>query len=905
MELEAGYRLGPYEIVSQLGAGGMGEVFLAQDTRLGRNVAVKVLSRRSGDIPAHRERFDREARAISALNHAQICTLHDVGHHEGLDYLVMEHVEGRTLAERLVEGPLPIDDVFRYGLQIVEALDHAHRRGVVHRDLKPANIMLTDSGVKLLDYGLAKLRSIDKQTDTNDGALEVTKIYPLTEEGTIVGTVPYMAPEQLVGEAVDARTDVFAFGAVIYEMATGRAAFGGENKVSLIAAILDQQPPTLSDIQPTVHAGLEHVIDRCLMKDPDERWQTARDLGRELKWNAEQPVLNPLSTQTTAAKSRERAAWGLAAVLLVAAAMAVFARFDQRPTNSPAGVQFAVEAPQDGSFLIRPTGQFVSVSPDGSHVAMLVNKQGSATIWVRSLADIEAKPLTGTEDARSPFWSPDGRFIAFFADAKLKKIALRGGAPAALCDAPGLGLCGSWGEDGTILFSTIPTLSGIYRVPAAGGAPEPVVKRTDMPPGVIDYWPEFLPDGRHFLWLSLDAATRKSYLRVGSLDSSESQPLFQTDSRVEYVQPGYVMFVREGTLYAQPFDVAALQTTGEAQPIAQDVGHQSTTGAAFFSASDTGVLVYHGRRPPSRLKWRDRDGLEHGSLGGVQSYLDLRLGPDDQRVALSIYDDRFGTPDVWIYDLLREAPIRFTTNPAPDFAPLWSPDGNELVFSSAREGAPHMHLKPLSLDLGVEKLLDPSGTQAPTDWTADRRYIVYADSDVRGQRNLCLLPTGEKAAEPIRLSSGEFNTHSARLSPDERWLAFVSDESGRQEIYVQELSLARDGDQSASPQLVGEKHRISTAGGTQPRWGQTDAAIELFFVNADRLLTAVPVNADEGFELGEPKILFKVRSASTTTEETYDVTSDGQRFLVQESVGGPMSMRLTVEQNWMSALSDP
>ncbi|MGH9363953.1 MAG: protein kinase domain-containing protein, partial [Thermoanaerobaculia bacterium] len=543
MTLSAGFRLGPYEVLAPLGAGGMGEVYKAKDTRLERTVAIKVLPAHLSSSEEMRQRFEREARAISQLSHPHICALYDVGSHEGTEYLVMEYLEGETLATRLAKGSLPLDQTLSCGIQIADALDKAHRQGIVHRDLKPGNVMLTKSGVKLLDFGLAKLRQAESEPVASRLSALGTEGTPLTAEGTLLGTLQYMAPEQLEAKEADARTDIFAFGATLYEMATGRKAFSGTSQASLISAIMTAEPALISTIQPMTPPALDRMVKTCLAKDPDERWQNAHDLMRELRWIAElgsqAGVPGPVVARR---KSRERFSWGLTAVTLLVALAAVAAavRYAHRAAMLARPMRSSMVLPEKSAL------RAAAISPDGTRVVFVArDSSGRNLLWIRPLDSLAVQPLPGTENPSFPFWSPDSRFIGFFADGKLKKIDASGGPPQTLCDAP-VNRGGTWNREGVILFA--PVSDGpIYRVSASGGLPTPVT-RLDPSRGETSHrWPFFLPDGQHFLYLvaSFGGPKEKTGIYVGSLDSKEEKFLLPANSSVAYAPPGYLLFFRE------------------------------------------------------------------------------------------------------------------------------------------------------------------------------------------------------------------------------------------------------------------------------------------------------------------------------------------------------------------------
>jgi serine/threonine protein kinase len=615
MPIQAGSRLGPYELVAPIGAGGMGEVWRGRDTRLDRSVAVKILPASFAQDEQFRVRFEREAKTISSLNHPHICTLFDVGQEGDSQFLVMELLEGESLADRLQKGPLPLEQVVKFGAQVAEALDGAHKQGIVHRDLKPGNVMLTKTGAKLLDFGLARTGA---GVAGLSGSTELpTEVKPLTTAGTVIGTFQYMAPEQLEGTEADARTDIFGLGALLYEMATGRRAFEGKSKTSLIAAILSTQPPPISSVQPVMPPALDHVVRRCLEKDPDDRWQSAHDVASELRWIADAGSQAGVpATVTLRRRSRERLAWGL--VALLAAATTLLAIVGLRSSGTPVAAFRATLEPPPGTSLIPFDELGLALSPEGRRLAFVaLAGDGSKQIWIRDLSDMSATPVPETSGAWYPFWSPDGRFLAFFADGKLKKIDLRGGSPQVIADAPS-GRGGSWGPGDVILFAPNIT-TGIHSIPATGGTPTPVT-RFDSKQDTSHRWPRFLPDGRHFLFhLRVHVAGKPEVgrLMLGSLDSPEVTLLIDDATNAEYVKPGYLVFGRSGSLYAWRFDTGRRRLIGQPTPIVKEkVSFWEPKNLLAFTASDSGTIVYLPEAvPKTTLQWADASGRSLGTLG--------------------------------------------------------------------------------------------------------------------------------------------------------------------------------------------------------------------------------------------------------------------------------------------------
>jgi len=677
MPLAPSTRLGPYEILSSIGAGGMGEVYRARDTRLDRTVAIKVLPEHLSSNPQLRERFDREAKAISSLSHPHICPLYDVGHQDGVNFLVMEFLEGETLAHRLRKGPLAPDQVLQYAIQITDALDTAHRHGVVHRDLKPGNIMLVKTGAKLLDFGLAKVRAAEAASGMTALPTQTT---PPTREGTILGTLQYMAPEQLEGKEADARTDIFALGAVIYEMATGRKAFDGATQANLIAAILERDPPPISAIQPLSPPALDRVLRICLAKNPDARWQAAHDILVQLKW------INDAGPRTTSdnrksQKVSELVLWvSLALVSIIALPLALTYRREKSPDLQV--TRFLVPPPPNVTVDLR---DLPAVSPDGQRFVFgAVGSDGKRLLWVRSLDSTQAQPIAGTEEGLFPFWSPDGRWIAYFANRQLRRISASGGPAQVLCAPPACvawgepgddGDGGSWSREGIILFRGPDQC--VHRVSAEGGEDKVILELDKSRQETAQFWPSFLPDGKHFLYLS-QAKIGHAGIYIGSLDSTKSTFLLSAESNAVYAPPGVVVYSREHALLAQPFDAQNLRVTGEPVPIAEQVVQTPYRGGSLFSVSSTGVLVYRTGSNDVQLAWYGRNGRRLGPVGEPGAYHDIVLSPDERTVALTRSAPQTPVLDVWVMQIATGAFSRVTFGPDAATGPVWSPDGHYL-----------------------------------------------------------------------------------------------------------------------------------------------------------------------------------------------------------------------------------
>lgn len=882
MTLSTGTRLGPYEILTPIGAGGMGEVYRARDTRLERTVAIKVLPSHLSSSPSVRQRFEREAKTVSQLSHPHICALYDVGHQDGIDFLVMEYLEGETLSERLAKGAFPLERALRSAIEIADALDKAHRRGIVHRDLKPSNVMLTKSGVKLLDFGLAKAMTFPSQPV--DSSLPTAGDENLTQEGTILGTFQYMAPEKLEGKDADGRSDIFAFGATLYEMVTGKKAFSGSSPASLISAIMTADPPHLSTLLPTAPASLDRVIRKCLSKDPEDRWQSAADLSSELRWIADGAHTGGASPPTAVRKNRERLAWGVSAVALLLAAAALL-RYGNREASFAGPMRSSIVLPELSEL------RAAVVSPDGTKLALVAkDSSGRNLLWVRPLDSFEAKPLPGTENPAFPFWSPDSRFIGFFAAGKLKKIDASGGPPQSLCDSP-VARGGSWNRDGVVLFASLPD-GPLFRVSSNGGSPEQVT-RFDPSRGETSHrWPFFLPDGQHFLFLVASFASsgeqEKMGIYVGSLASEEVQFLLRANSSVAFAPPDRLFFSREGSLLSQRFDARALRLTGDPLPVSDQVQFYSQISSALFSVSSNGVLVYQPRTPPSvaQLLWFDRNGKEIGSLGAPADQANPRISPDGKRVALDITDPQTGNIDVWIYESSGGIATRFTSNPAIDGEPIWSPDGGGIAFFSLRAGHPDLYQKSSSGVGSEEALLQTENAKFLTDWSPDGRFLLYRAIAALTHTELWLLPmAGDR--KPIPFVTANFGVSQGQFSPNGRWVAYASNESGRWEIEV------------ASFPGPGGAWKVSSGGGSEPRWRRDGK--ELFYLAPDGKLMAVAVKSDPTFEADVAKPLFQIRRRQQTYAAdlfSYDVSPDGERFLVNTDVAEATSTTLNVVLNW-------
>jgi Tol biopolymer transport system component len=852
----------------------MGEVYRALDTRLERTVAIKILPEQLSSDPVRKQRFEREAKTISSLNHPHICVLHDIGSQDGISYLVMECVEGETLAKRLEKGPLPLEQVLKYGMQIADALDKAHRSGVVHRDLKPGNIMLTSSGAKLLDFGLAKPAVPLTSMATLTAA--VTQSSPMTEQGAIVGTFQYMSPEQVEGKELDGRSDIFSLGALLYEMLTGKRAFEGKSQFSVASAILEKEPAPISSVRPLTPASLDHAIRRCLAKDLEDRWQAARDVAVELKWIGESGSQGASLAMRSAVPWLP---WVLCGVLVTGlAAGAVWWR-GSRPAEQ------TMYFPAPFSFPVRD----MAIAPNGHTVAVVGDREsgGKSTLWLYEVGSRDARSLANTDGASFPFWSPDGQSLGFFAEGKLKRLDIAGGSPQTLCDAPS-GRGGTWNSGGVILFTPSGQIGDVVnRISASGGVPQRITVLDSSRSESSHRWPKFLPDGKHYLFMAFNVSkqTDTDAIYVGSLDSSEKKFLTKATANPAYAAPGYFVFYRENTLFAQRIDLTKFELTGEASPILTDTQYQPRIGHAAFSVSNSRVLLAQTGNGVSlsRLEWFDRNGKEAGMVGKPDVYANIDLAPNGKFVALD--KSEMGNQDVWIYDLQSETTKRMTFDPAIDAMPVWSPDGKRVVFASSRKQTFDLYLKTTD-GAQEEKAIEAAAGEDkfPSAWSRDGKYILYT----RGT-DLWFLTFPELEGQlflkaPSAMKNGQF-------SPDGKWVAYASNESGKWEIYV-----------TSFPDAHG-KWEVSNGGGDQPRW-RGDGK-ELFYLTADGKIMAAAVKEGANFNAAAPAALFQAseRALVATSEQVeYDVSQDGQRFLINTYVRNGEIQSMTVVLNWDAEL---
>jgi serine/threonine protein kinase len=869
----------------------MGEVYKARDIRLDRVVAIKILPDALAADPHFRGRFDREARTISQLDHPHICALYDVGEQDGTAYLVMQYLEGETLAARLAEGALPIDQALQIAIHIADALAAAHKTGVVHRDLKPGNIMLTRAGAKLLDFGLAKTGAA-VLGGTNLSMLPTTP--PITQQGSILGTFQYMAPEQIDGQDADARTDIFAFGAVVYEMVTGRKAFEGKSQASLLGAIMHAEPAPMAASARLAPPALDRVVRKCLAKEPDARWHSARDLRDELTWIAQPGASTaaepPVLTRRGALWSGPSLPWVIAALSLIAA-LGIAAVHVREPASATYSAWFSVPLPPNWA-----TAMF-EISPDGRYLAIAASNGAVSQLYLRPIDSLAAQPVPGTDGARYPFWAPDSTSLGFFAQGKLKKIALTGGSPVVLCDAPDPHGA-SWNQKGVILFAAA-ARGALQRVSAAGGIPTAVTTLTKT--GDSHRYPQFLPDGRRFLFLSNAEKPDTTGIYVGSLDGTPAVRLLPDASSAAYVADraghGHVLFKRDATLMALPFDPDRLRPIGELFPIAEGISESNNSFHGSFSGSNTGMLAFQPGTAVltlgGELTWVDRRGKALGVLAAPGAIQDFSLSPDDKRVAATVIGDR-GITDIWLGGVDGGLMSRVTFGSTVSSAmPVWSPDGKRIAFTSRERAAPHYELYQRAASGAGSPDLISSSTAAnvyASDWSPDGSFLVYGQDLERTKRDIWLLPLIRGHGPAPYLQTPVYES-GGKVSPDGRWMAYASDESGRREVYVQAIPAGA------------EKWQVSVAGGTTPQWRRDGE--ELYFVSADQKMMAVAVKNGLSFALGGgPQALFeaiglvRVTGSDTTM---YQPAADGQRFLLLQSSQSRVLQPITVVLNWTAA----
>jgi serine/threonine protein kinase len=899
MALTSGTKLGPYEIQSPLGAGGMGEVYRARDTRLERAVAIKVLPHHLSSNPDLKQRFEREARSISSLNHSRICILHDVGHQDGVDFLVMEYLDGETLSERLRNGPLQLKEALRIGIEVCEALEAAQRVEIVHRDLKPGNIMLTKSGAKLMDFGLAKAAATGAGSQSASAPLlsaamtmsNATPLSPLTTAGTVIGTIQYMSPEQIEGKEADARSDLFALGAVLYEMSTGKRPFEGKSQISVASAILEKDPEPMRTTKPLTPAAFEHVVATLLAKDPEARFQSAHDVRLELEWIGKNlPQLSAPAAERVTKSSLLWLPWMVVAIVLVAAIGVAVLHFAARDEKSIVRTQIAPSDQLEFNFVGDNCGPPM-ISPDGAHIVFSAQVLGKQQLFLRSMDNLVPQPIPGTEGATFPFWSPDSRSIGFFADGKLKRMDIVGGPAVIICDAP-LGRGASWGANGTIVFAPQFT-TPIYQVQATGGTPAAVTKLTDK--YTTHRWPQLLPDGRHSLYLAANhtaPTTGETAVFWASLDGKQNKILVLTPSNALYVS-GYLLFVRQNALMAQHFDPSTGELKGEATVLNDDVQVDNSVWRGTFTASENGTMVYQPGSAGGQLQltWFDNHGKEIGHLGEPDDYYEVELSPDGRKAAAALGIHSYG---IWVYDIEHNTRTRLTFGNESFLSPIWSHDGKQIAYmGGALPGNLALWVKSADGSGEEKKLADlnpyTSVQDSLCDWSPDGRYIIYATGTVSMGTgvDLWVAPLfGDR--NPFSYTSAPGNQQFAQFSPDGHWVAYSSDESGQQEVYV------------APFPWTGAKWQVSNGGGALPRWRRDGKEIFFLRMGSASIFAADVSSHASTFEVGTVRTAYNVNNLSPNTAgQQFAVTADGQRFLqITTGDAGKGKLPLNVIQNW-------
>jgi serine/threonine-protein kinase len=884
MPLAPGTILGPYQIDAPLGAGGMGEVYKATDTRLDRTVAIKVLPEHVAADPDLKQRFEREARTVAALNHPHICTLHDIGNQDGIDFLVMEYLDGETLAQRLQKGALPLDQALTIAIEIADALDKAHRQGIVHRDLKPGNIMLTKAGAKLLDFGLAKLRKSGTVGATGFSAA-TTQTEPLTGRGTILGTLQYMAPEQLEGKEADTRTDIFALGTVIYEMVTGRKAFEGRSQANLIAAIIQMDPPAVSSIRPVTPPALDRIVATCLAKDPDERWQTATDLKRELDWvNEQSATTGQMVPATTATSRRIGLVWGAGGLLTLALVVALVWQPAGRDAASPPVVsRTTITLPDSQQLNLAGGADPLAISPDGSLVAYAADIGGRRQLYLRGLDAFDAEPVPGTEGAQYPFFSADGSQVAFFADGKLQRVSTSGGAPVPVCEVATIGRAGTWGSDGTIVFGAG---TGLMRVDAAGGTPEPIVSGdSEMDARILGY-PRFLPDSRGLVVTVFGLpGFEPSAVAVLDLETSEWH-VVGVGVQAQYLPSGHLVYHagsgEEGELHAVPFDLDEMVVRGARVSVLEDVFRARNSGAAYYAIADNGTLVFAPYSLEHTLVRVDRDGQRTPLSDDRLGFRFPRLSGDGRRVAVTI-DPR--PSEVWVYDLDRGTRIPLATD-GHSIAAVWTTDSRRVAYRYEGD----IYWRAADGSTPAQPLLESPGSVpgtpwSPSVWSSDGRWFLFMSEDPQTGWDVWARDADGELAPVIKSLANEMHP---RLSPNGRWVAYSSDESGRDEVYVQPF-----------PDVAEGRWTISTDGGHTPIWSPDGN--RLFYVRGAELMDVLVRYQPDRFAAGAPEVLFD-GPFDQTQDGNYDVFPDGEHFLMIETDPNARPNRLHVVQNWFEEL---
>jgi Tol biopolymer transport system component len=883
MPLANGVKLGPYEIIAPLGAGGMGEVYRAKDTRLDRTVAIKVLPPHLAETPEARQRFEREARAVSALNHPNICTLYDVGSQNGAEYLVMEYLEGETLAARLEKGALPLDQTLKIGIEISDALEKAHRQGIIHRDLKPGNIMLTKSGAgyvsKLLDFGLAKAVESAPVSGLTVAETSPPTRDPVTDAGVVLGTYQYMAPEIIEGLEADARVDIFSFGAVLYEVATGQRAFDGKTQASVLAAVLASEPKPISSVQPASPPSLDRVVKFCLAKDRDERWQSAHDVKLELQWIAEGGSDKGLpAPNVSTGKRSQRIPWAIASIATLAAIVLLifFPRGTPKPQQS---IQVSADLGAAAS-ISEFSGPNAILSPDGAKLVFAAEgSDKQRRLYIRPLDQLQATVLVGAEGASQPFFSPDSQWVAFFAEFKLKKISVHGGAPEIICDCRSA-QSGSWGDDGNIILGSRND-SALSKVSSSGGTPSPFTTLDKSKSETSQHWPQVLPGSKTVLYTS-QATNTNSYddadIVAYSVASGQAKTILHGGFHAIYLPDGYLVYMHSGTLFAIPFDPKQLQTAGPATAVVENVVASPDRGTAQFSISDNGTLVYVAGSAVDRnvsIYWMDTEGNFSPLREAPGDYQNLALSPDGKRLAMDIRASK--RTDIWIYDLDRGTLSRLTFAADGNSRPVWTPNGERIVYNSLEKGKA-LNLWWIRSDGGgsPERLTQSDSFQIPGSWTPDGKTLAFAQQNPGTGRDVMTLSvdgnekTGWKPGQTKAFLNTTFFETDPEFSPDGRWIAYISNESGANEIYVRPFP---------GP---GGKTQISTGGGSLPQWSRTGK--ELYYVAStrDKIMAVTYAEIGDSFRAEKPRVW---STGQISDRGSYIPSPDGKKIGVLKSPG--------------------
>jgi eukaryotic-like serine/threonine-protein kinase len=889
MPIPPGTKLGSYQITGAIGAGGMGEVYQAHDTKLGRDVAIKVLPEAFAHDPERLSRFQREAKMLASLNHPNIAHIYGLEENAGASYLVMELVPGDTLADRIKRsGAIPVDEAINIAKQMAEALEAAHEKGIIHRDLKPANVKVTPDGkVKVLDFGLAKAFTDDGSSQDIDNS--PTLSMGATMQGVILGTPAYMSPEQARGKSVDRRTDIWAFGVVVYEMLTGEQLFGGETFTDTLAQVITREPDW--ELVPT---RMRRLLRWCLVKDPKKRLRDITDGMALVEDEPDQKIPSGVRKESSVLP------WIIVAAAILLAVGVGFVHFREKPPASPEVYRLLIRLPERVTFS---PDAALALSPDGHRVAFpAIDSNGQTSIWVQDMDGGEARSLPGTDPVADPppvFWSPDGHYIAFQSETKIRKADVLDGTTQDVCARPGLVVGGSWNRDGVIIFGSLTT--GLWRAPAEGGTPVPLTVLDASRHEIEHELPSFLPDGRHFLYFINSTVQEDTGIYVGSLDDPPERQskklLLATRFGARYVPsdgrgPAHLLFLSQNTLMAQGFDPTKFELLGEPVAVAEQVGAAFETG--HFSASPN-VLVYRVQNPPTKFQmtWFDAQGKEGEKVGDAGGIATPRLSPDGSRVAFEKYESNMFNGDIWLLDLKRDSSTRFTFGPGSTLVPLWSPDGSEIVFASNRDGVYNLYRKPVDGARAEQLLLRTKDDKRALSWSRDGRFLLYAASQNLGTEQMWVLPM-RGDPNPVSFTHSRFNETNGEFSPDGRWIAYESDETGKSEIYVREFTGTADAAET------GGKWMVSKDGGAFPMW-RADGK-ELAYISLDKTtIMSLSVDSERAFQPGPPRQLLKI-PADRGNLSRVSPTPDFKRFLMPVAVEGKGPQSFIVVLNWAAGL---